>query len=48
MKISFITDQAVGEADQRSADGLGFETYAQVLADAATRHSRAIHDRCVW
>lgn len=36
MKISLIADQAVGEADQRSTDGLGFETYAQVLADAAT------------
>lgn len=36
MRISLIADQAVGEADQRTADGLGFETYAQVLADAAT------------
>ncbi|MFK0248180.1 P-loop NTPase fold protein [Amycolatopsis azurea] len=36
MRISLIADQAVGEADQRTADGLGFEVYAQVLAEAAT------------
>ncbi|HEV8560111.1 MAG TPA: P-loop NTPase fold protein [Actinophytocola sp.] len=35
MKISLIADQAIGESDLRTADGLGFETYAQVLATAA-------------
>lgn len=35
MKISLIADQAIGEAD-RAVDGLGFDTYAQVLSDVAT------------
>jgi hypothetical protein len=35
VKISLIADQAIGESDLRSGDGLGFETYAQVLATAA-------------
>ncbi|MFI9010960.1 P-loop NTPase fold protein [Actinosynnema sp. NPDC053489] len=35
MKISLIADQAIGEAD-RTVDGLGFDTYAQVLSDVAT------------
>jgi predicted KAP-like P-loop ATPase len=35
VKISLIADQAIGESDLRTADGLGFETYAQVLATAA-------------
>lgn len=34
MKISLIADQAIGEADTRTVDGLGFETYSQVLAAA--------------
>ncbi|BCB77082.1 hypothetical protein Pflav_034920 [Phytohabitans flavus] len=35
MKISLIADQAIGEADTRNDDGLGFDTYSRILADAA-------------
>jgi len=34
-RIELISDQAVGEGDKNRIDGLGFETYAQVLAQAA-------------
>jgi len=36
MKISLIADQAIGEADTRNTDGLGFETYSRILAAAAS------------
>ena len=35
MKISLIADQAIGETDERTDDGLGFEAYSRVLATAA-------------
>lgn len=36
MKISLIADQAIGEADTRNTDGLGFEAYSRILAAAAS------------
>ncbi|MEU4740462.1 P-loop NTPase fold protein [Actinosynnema sp. NPDC023658] len=36
MVLRLIADQAIGEADRRDADGLGFDAYADVLAAAAT------------
>ncbi|KFZ76990.1 hypothetical protein ED92_38415 [Amycolatopsis sp. MJM2582] len=36
MKISLIADQAIGETQGRDVDGLGFDTYARILAGAAT------------
>jgi len=36
MKISLIADQAIGETQERDVDGLGFDTYARILAGAAT------------
>jgi hypothetical protein len=36
MKISLIADQAIGESDARTDDGLGFDAYSRVLAAAAT------------
>jgi hypothetical protein len=36
MKINLIADQAIGEAATRNNDGLGFETYARILAAAAS------------
>lgn len=33
--LNLLTDQALGEGTSESLDGLGFETYASVLADAA-------------
>jgi hypothetical protein len=35
MKISLIADQAIGEADKRNVDGLGFDAYSRILATAA-------------
>ena len=34
-RLSLLTDQALGETDEQRPDGLGFDTYAQILADAA-------------
>ncbi|MET8358921.1 P-loop NTPase fold protein [Micromonospora sp. NPDC005171] len=36
MEFSLIPDQAIGEADTRNDDGLGFDTYSRILASAAT------------
>ncbi|MEV6635374.1 P-loop NTPase fold protein [Actinoplanes sp. NPDC051470] len=36
MKVGLLTDQAIGEVEARGADGLGFGTYARVLAGAAS------------
>lgn len=36
MKTSLIADQAIGEADKRDVDGLGFDTYSRILAAAAS------------
>ena len=35
MKLRLIADQAIGEIHTRQSDGLGFDTYARVLAQAA-------------
>jgi KAP family P-loop domain/TIR domain len=35
VKLSLIADQAIGEAQIRQSDGLGFDAYARVLAQAA-------------
>ena len=35
MTLKLIADQAIGEIDTRQSDGLGFNTYARVLAQAA-------------
>ena len=35
MELRLIADQAIGEAHARQADGLGFDAYAQVLAQSA-------------
>jgi len=35
VNLNLLTDQALGEGTSESFDGLGFETYASVLADAA-------------
>ena len=35
MELKLITDQAIGEAQTRTSDGLGFQAYARVLAQAA-------------
>ncbi len=35
MELRLIADQAIGEADARQSDGLGFNTYARVLAQSA-------------
>jgi hypothetical protein len=35
MHIPLLTDQALGESELKNSDGLGFKTYASVLANAA-------------
>jgi len=37
--LNLLTDQALGEGTPESSDGLGFKTYASVLADAARGNS---------
>jgi hypothetical protein len=33
--LRLLNDQAIGESGAERSDGLGFKTYARVLADAA-------------